>query len=388
MSVKNKVLIVTTNKYWPGISRLPNGLTRAGFEVYSLCPKGSFLSFSNFLKKGFFYTTYTYSRSKLFYVLVLTTIFKVKPDLIVPGDEESVLVLMKLRRFCARLGFLNLAYQALDRSLADMNFDELVLSKGHFMQLCADLNIETPMNIRVYSKEDVIKASQKIGFPVVLKVDSGYGGSGVYICANEQELIEHYQKEKKVSALKKIKSFIKDTFFITIFSQELGISVQKFLELRRGHCSFAAIDGELLANNPMLTLASHPGKTGPTSVSQSLPCSLTEQSASLIVKKLRYNGFGSFDYMIDEVNQKIYFIELNARPTPWAHYSGEIVTHDLPVLLFQKLNHKMLQKNEQKHFQIALYPNELKRDAHSEFLKTAFHDIPVNDERLKKALES
>ena len=34
-----KILIIALAKDWTGISRLPSGLKRAGFEVAALCPK-------------------------------------------------------------------------------------------------------------------------------------------------------------------------------------------------------------------------------------------------------------------------------------------------------------------------------------------------------------
>lgn len=386
--IKNTILIIATNKYWPGISRLPTGLSRAGFQTYALCPRGSFLSLSNFLNGGFFFPTLTYSRSKIFYIYAFFAILWFKPDFIIPGDEEAILVLQNLRKLLRAIKPLNSVLNILNRSLPSADFDSLLFSKAKLMFNCEKWGVSVPKNISVSNQNELISAANKIGYPVVLKIDAGYGGAGVHICKTEDELTSKFNLEKKHSLIQKIKFKLKDYFFITIFKKDSGISVQQFLDLQRGHCSFIALDGVKIANNPMLTVQSHPGRTGPSSVSRALHNEDITLYAIKIIHELKYSGFGSFDYMYDHEKNKIYIIELNARPTPWAHYSSDVVTNDLCQILFDRLNGKEIKLNTPKDYTIALFPNEKKRDPNSPYLKSAYYDIPVNDDRLKRALDN
>ncbi len=387
-NMKKNILILATNKYWPGISRLPAGLKRAGFQTYALCPRGSFLSYTNFLEGSIFFPTLTYSRSKIFYVLTLFSIFWFKPDFIIPGDEEAILVMQNLRKLLRRFNVFSKIFSILDRSLPSADYDNMLFSKAQLMSNSEKWNVSVPKNIAVKNEIQLLAAAEKIGYPVVLKIDAGYGGAGVHICETESELIQKFKDEKKHSLIQKIKFKFKDLFFVTIFKQNSGISVQHFLNLERGHCSFVAMNGLKLANNAMVTLASHPGRTGPSSVSAGINNSDIKAFAKKIISEIKYSGFGSFDYMYDREKNKIYIIELNARPTPWAHYSSEIVSNDLCQILFDHLNKNEMKINPFKDYTIALYPNEKKRDPNSAYLKSAYHDIPANDERLKKALDS
>ncbi len=385
---KKNILIIATNKYWPGISRLPAGLKRAGFQTYALCPRGSFLSYSNFLEGSIFFPTFTYSRSKFFYALALLSIFWFKPDFIIPGDEEALLVMQNLRKLFCKFNIFSTTFIVLDRSLPSADYDNMLFSKAQLMSRCEVWNVSVPKNISVKNEIQLLAAAEKIGYPVVLKIDAGYGGAGVHICETEAELIQKFKDEKKHSLIQKIKFKFKDLFFVTIFKQNSGISIQQFLNLERGHCSFIAVDGVKLANNAMITKTSHPGRTGPSSVSAGINNLDVTSFAKKIISEIKYSGFGSFDYMYDSEKNKIYIIELNARPTPWAHYSSEIVSNDLCQILFDHLNKNEIKINPFKDYTIALFPNEKKRDPNSPYLKSAFHDVPVNDERLKKALEN
>ena len=385
--VKDRILIISTHKYWPGISRLPAGLKRAGFKVFAYCPAGSFLSKTKYLDDGIFYKTISYSRTKLFYFFVLFAMYKFKPHKVIPGDEESILVLLKLKKITHYFFPKSRVAEILKISTGDISFNKLFLSKSEFVQNISDWGVSVPESHVVNSLEHAIEASDKMKYPVVLKIDSGYGGAGVYICKSKDELVKNFLIEKKITLPKKIKTYFKRLFFISIFDSRSLISIQKFLSIERGHCSFIANDGQLLAINPMLVLKSHPGKTGPSSVCENLDNLEIIDAVKLVVAKTNYSCFGSFDFMYDRKINKIYVIEFNCRPIPWAHYSDQIVTHDLCKALYCAMNNEPFTVNENKKFVIALFPNELKRDPKSEYLKTAYHDIPINDPDLKFALE-
>jgi hypothetical protein len=100
-----KILIVALNTHWTGISRLPSGLVRAGFQVFAFCPKKSYLAQTKFLDDSILYPTFTYSRSKIVYLGMLFSIIFFKPDFVIPGDEDAVFAFQNLANFLEKIPF-------------------------------------------------------------------------------------------------------------------------------------------------------------------------------------------------------------------------------------------------------------------------------------------
>lgn len=72
---------------------------------------------------------------------------------------------------------------------------KLSLSKLHSSQFLADLGFPVTRQLRVSSAQEAVAAGERIGYPVVIKMDSGGGGSGV-ICdlRNAQDLALAYEE--------------------------------------------------------------------------------------------------------------------------------------------------------------------------------------------------
>jgi predicted ATP-grasp superfamily ATP-dependent carboligase len=384
--MSNKILIIAMNKDWIGISRLPSGLSRAGFTTYALCPIGSYLSYTKYLSSTIQFPFFTYTRSKIIYLFVLYAVFKYRPDRIIPGDEEAILVLQRMSSFFSKIPFANKLVSLFRSSLPSKDFDTMIFSKSTFVENCEKWGVPVPKNREVTTSLEAKVAALEMGYPVVLKLDAGYGGSGVFICEGEEDLMKSFSSNQNPSLVTRFKFFIKNLFFISIIDKELKISIQQYVKGIAGHVSFCALNGKLLAANPMLGIRTYPGSKGPSSVSQGFNNSLLIESARTVANKISYNGFGSLDFMFDEKNNRVYIIELNSRPTPPCHFSAEVVTNDLCSFLFKALNHQQIIENSFKPFTVAMFPNEKNRDPNSHFLNEAFHDIPLDDPELLMAL--
>ena len=96
--MKKTVLIIALNENWTGISRLPSGLSRAGFKVFALCPKKSLIAKTKYLANTILYPTFTYSRSKLVFIWMIFAMLKFRPDVVLPGDEDAILAMQELAR--------------------------------------------------------------------------------------------------------------------------------------------------------------------------------------------------------------------------------------------------------------------------------------------------
>jgi hypothetical protein len=382
--MKNNILIVAMNKDWIGISRLPSGLSRAGFMTYALCPRGSYLSYTKYLAKTILYPTFTYSRSKIIYLFVLYAILKFRPDMIIPGDEEAIVVLHRLNYFFLKIPFLK-KYTVIRNSLPSREFDKMIFSKSTFVENCKKWGVSVPRNVKVDSVLKAKEVAAEMGYPIVIKLDVGYGGSGVFVCQNEDDLVANVISKQNPSFLTRFKFKLRNLFFISILDTGRIISIQQYVKGMAGHISFCALDGKLLAANPMLAIKTFPGSTGPSSVSQGFNNHLLFQFAKIVTEKLCYNGFGSLDFLLEEKTNKIYVIELNSRPTPPCHFSSEVVTHDLCSILYKTINQIEVEMKTFKPFTVAMFPNEKRRDPESPFLTEAYHDIPHDDESLLNA---
>lgn len=383
--IKN-ILIIALNENWTGISRLPSGLERAGFESYALCPKNSYLAKTKYLKASIKYPTFSYSRSKLIYLWMVYAFWLYRPDMVIPGDEDALLALQNLANRLERVPYLNFISKIVRKSLPAKEHDFLLLSKSELQKKCFEWGLRTPKNIIVTDLSAALHSAKELGYPLVIKHDAGYGGSGVFICKDDADVREHFQKIKHVSLLVEIKEKIKNLFFISIFSNEKNISLQQFIEGQVGQAPFCAQEGDVFAFNPMVRIKTYPGSTGPASVSAGIKNVDIEHFVRTVAGNLKYTGFGSLEYIINLHDGLLYIIELNPRPTPTCHMSNQVVTNDLCEMFYKGLNGQALTYKDYTPYTVAMFPGEKRRDPQSEFLKSAFHDVPLDDPKLLEAL--
>ncbi|WP_413577672.1 ATP-grasp domain-containing protein [Bdellovibrio sp. HCB290] len=383
-----RVLIIALAKDWTGISRLPSGLSRAGFDVVALCPTGSFLSKTKFLNQVMTYPTFTFTRSKLVYLWILTAMLRFKADIILPGDEDALLAMQNLANTSSKIPGLGFLSKKLRQFTAPREFDSVVLNKSRFVENCREWGVRVPKNTRVDSLEMALQEVSSFGYPVVLKFDFGYGASGVTVCQNEVDLRKGFAKHSTVGFSKKLKELIKRLVFVVQESTEAGISLQQYISGPVGLVPFVAKNGHVFAINPMLKHKTYPGATGPSSVVKGIDNPEVRNAVMVSASKLNYSGFGSLDFIIDEKTQDAYIIELNPRPVPTSHFSGELCAEDLCVALYDGLYGKVsIGSPVFKPYLIALFPNEKRRDPNSPYLTEAYHDVPAGDPELQSALD-
>ncbi|XGC79504.1 ATP-grasp domain-containing protein [Bdellovibrio bacteriovorus] len=375
-----KVLIVALAEKWTGISRLPGGLKRAGFDVYAFAPKNSYLAKTSFLDRKILYPTFTYARSKIVYLGIIFAILRLRPDLIIPGDEDALLALQALVK-------LPLVGKKITRSLPGYKDRSVLLSKSKFVAKCAEWGVRVPKNIQVQNLEEALKAAPLLGFPLVLKYDFGYGASGVEVCHSEEQLKRSLLSTQKVSFAAKFKKLIKGFLFVVPKEEENGLSLQQYILGQVGLAPFCSKEGVVLAVNPMLKHKTYPGATGPSSVVVGVDNQEIHQAIRTVAKNLSYTGFGSLDFIVEEKTGDAYVIELNPRPVPTVHFDSELCAQDLCQAFYNGLNKVDMPTPQFKAFTIALFPNEKRRDPQSPYLTQSYHDIPKNDEKLKEALD-
>lgn len=383
-----KVLIVSMAEFWPGISRLPKSLTEAGFEVFSLCPRTSYIARTRYISNRWVYPVFTYTRSKLFYVLLLIAILFFGPDLIIPGDEEAVFGLQQMAFLCESIPGFGFLGRLIRKSTVPKDKGRVLFSKSEFMKLCQRMGIPTPRTRVIKVISDLNGFVNEVGFPLVLKSDFGYGASGVRICSSLIEAERAFHDLTKDSFSRKLKSLLRHLFLITP-EHERTVSGQQYIEGCVGMSPFSALNGKILAMNPMLKKETFPGKTGPSSVVTHFENSQICEFSKQLVSELGYTGFGSFDFILDQ-NGKIFIIEMNPRPVPVSHFTAEQAGVSLSIEFYKATqeNHQIDAQTAVSHqdYTIALFPNEERRDPKSAYLGHGTYDIPTDDPGLVEAL--
>ena len=364
------VVLATAN--WLGSPRLPAGLKRAGFEVAVLCPSGNRLLLTRHadlrveIKTGM---TIANIRTLL---MQLATDWQAGS--VIPADEGAVNL---LHRFAGQaeasesVSTSAALVQMLRRSLPPSAHFKTLRSKLATYQLARDAGVAVPAQGLADSLTTALAFAKRQGYPVVLKPEQGAAGLGIAICLDEATLRHHYQQfvERQKT------------------EPEARLLMQAHVPGADVSHPFVAADGKLLTGLTRLKLCAHPRPTSPSSVVELVELPTVAEATRRLVAACGYNGFGSVQFLLDAKGAP-QFIEFNTRPVPVMHMGESLVGIDWCASW-----HAAVQGTPQPPFKgtpigrkIALFPQELIRDAQSPYLSTeAVHDVPWDDLMLLRS---
>jgi Carbamoyl-phosphate synthase L chain, ATP binding domain len=388
MTAKPKVLIVAYHPDWQGISRLPSGLDPAGISVTALCSPKSYLALSGYLEQTIFWQDWSKLIRYPAVIQIIQTIYRVKPDFVIPGDESTVVLLHQALKITATLPFLKLARAVLQRSLFKTEYLGCTISKENFINLASGLGVRVPQNRRISSESHALEIAKEIGYPVVIKCSVGAGGALVKICHQDTDIKEFIAQKTPKQPAKNWRNTLKAILSKLTPPIENSISIQEYISGRTSMFTFAAIEGKVLASVSIIKARQFPTETGPSSVIQTVESSELYDFARKIVAETGYNGFGAIEFILEKETNKPYAIEFNARPVPICHL-GKHLGADLCKALSEYLqtdNYSEEQVQVMRNVTIALFPNEYRRDPNSSYLRECYHDVPTDEPKLMKAL--
>ena len=89
------------------------------------------------------------------------------------------------------------------------------------------------------------------------------------------------------------------------------------------------------------------------------------------------SGLCGFDFMVETSSGNAYLIEINPRSTQVGHLTLG-AGRDLPAALYGAVTENLARAAAAvtENDTVALFPHEWARDPQSEFLRTAYHDVP------------
>jgi len=154
----------------------------------------------------------------------------------------------------------------------------------------------------VESAEDGLRASEEMGFPVLIKAASGGGGKGMQVVRESGEFVEAYNTARSEAKA----NFGDDTVYIEKYLEKpRHIEIQIFgdshgnaLHLGERDCSIQRRHQKLLEECPSPILSEEERK-------------FIGELAADTVRKLKYEGAGTIEFLYED--GKFYFMEMNTR---------------------------------------------------------------------------
>jgi hypothetical protein len=376
-------VLLAHSMLWPNIGRLAIGFRKAGFLVDAVAPAGHPVHRMVSPSRTFEY------RPMKAYNSVREAINASQADLIVPCDDRVVGHLHSLyketsaARDCSDLRKIA---SLIETSLGSpLSFD--IVTRRSFLSDLGQLpNVHIPNTAHVDSFRQLLDWVEWYGLPAVLKLDRSFGGKDVIIIRRMADVARSFLRMRlQKSSIRRIKSLLFDgdvePFFSARSLSAAQISVQSYVTGRLANCAIACWHGEVLAWRAVEVLQ-RGTEFGIATVVRRVEGEQMIAAAHSIVRHLNLSGFCGFDFVLDDSGQAK-LIEINPRATQINHFPGQ-QSPDLPAALFAAVcgDEVINSSDEWLTDEVALFPQEWKRDPASQWLSSAFHDVPFEEPEL------
>jgi hypothetical protein len=379
--VKPTVLIATTARWFP-TTRLAMALAKAGFAVEAVCPAGHTLGRTGAVDRIHTYHALTGLASFASAITVAT------PDLIIPADDLATRHLHELHkreRINRRSG--TQICELIERSLGAAEGFETVYARTSFMQIAHEEGVRSPKTEIIVNIRDLTKWVARMGFPTVLKANGTSGGDGVKV-VNTVEEAEHAFRKLQAPPLiaRAIKRAVVDQdptlVWPSLFRQRFVVNAQAFVAGREATSTIACWKGRVLASLHFEVLKKA-RSTGHATVLRLIEHPELSDAAEKIARRFKLSGLHGLDFMLEAHTGNAHLIEINPRTTQVGHLALGL-ERDLPIALYAALTGREIQPAPKitENETIALFPQEWARDPKSEFLQSAYHDVPWEEPQL------
>lgn len=377
-------VLLAHSMFWPNVARLAIAFRGAGFAVDAVAPKGHPIHRMQSPNRTFEYRpTSTYKSIK-------DSIATSQPDLVVPCDDRIVAHLHGIYREAASAcdSVENRSIKSLiESSLGPPDSYDLVRRRSFLTSLGQLPHVHVPQTAAIDSLRDLLDWVHQRGLPAVLKLDGSSGGSDVLLIRNMGEVVPGFLRMGlRKSWLRRMKWLLYDgdiePFFTAKNFSTAQVSVQSYVKGRLANCAVACWRGNVVGWASVEVLQC--GRAfGVASVVRRVRGEPMIAAARSIARHLELSGVFGFDFVLDEDSQKPKLIEINPRATQINHFPG-YDGPDLPAALFSAIRNVPLQNFSVRRSpdEVALFPQEWKRDPGSKWLARAFHDVPFEEPEL------
>lgn len=376
---KQPVLLLIATNWWPLSARLASVLIKSGCSVSAVCPRGHPLESIQGISE-------IHSlRGLRFSSQVCSAIHGVRPDLIVPCDDQSTWLLHVLHRSRPELGGL------IERSLGRPASYEIIRSRERTLASARELGIRVPETARVESEEEASAWFRCHPPSAVLKLDGSWGGRGVEIVySGEQAAASFRRLNQPLTLLKSIKRRAVNGDPEALWSwrqrQRPAVTIQELIPGTPANSMVLCWRGEVLAELQVEVLCAQ-SVTGAALVVRVVEREEFHSAAKLLATRFGLSGFVGLDFMVDPVRSDAYFIEMNPRTTQLGHL--DICGRgSLAGALSARLagTEKNRGGSIPDFSRIAFFPQVFDWNPASPYLRLAWHDVPWEEPRLVRAL--
>ena len=367
------VLLLAIEDYRISPVRLAGSLSSAGLSVAALCRSDTMLGRSKYV-----FRLFNLPSSRSFRELAKSLEEAVSisgAELIIPGDEQAIVLLQFLRRRRAGASLSSRTMAVIKASLGDPEFFAASLLKSNTVSLASKLGIKVPRGFTVTSAEEAVAKAESLGFPVFLKESFSWGGLGVVSCPDPATIRQAFNTRRPT--MLPLRLLLKTLLGRHWYPTCAPIDIQSPISGQVAMFSGLAMRGQLLGGICAFQLeCAYP--QGPSTAVRICHDPEIFAASTKMVLALGYSGFIGFDFIKPEDGGEPVFIECNPRPVPIAHLGGRLGV-DLAVLLANYLSTGRLPVQPvfpQGTLEVILFPAALQPlPWHHEVLR----DIPNDD---------
>jgi hypothetical protein len=363
-----KVLLVSTVT-WSCAERLAGAL--AGATVEAVFPQGHAMAHSRHLGRAHTYRALWPLRS------IRCAIARSRPDLVIPCEDRAALLLADIhaqgtdeeRALLAR----SLGRPAL---YGDLYRRPYFIAEAVKSGVCAAAMLPAP------DRESLTAGIRQFGLPLVIKSDCSWGGEGVAIAHTAEDALQAWRRLSRTpSRARQLARAVlrRDPHFLAQALRPVHptVGVQRFIAGRPATSSLLCWQGEVLAAHHFDVEITGSAR-GPATVLSPRDCAAMEDAGRRIAARFGLSGLIGLDFIRDEQGH-VFLLEINPRATPTSHLALGTGRDPCGALLTQLGLSTGPRPAVTQARQIALFPQEWRRDAQSPWLLHAFHDVPWDD---------
>jgi hypothetical protein len=364
-------VLVATALLWPNAVRLCHAFREVGFEVGAIALPQHPVHLSKAPERTFEY------RPKAPLDSLREAIAEQRPDIIIPCDDRIIGHLCCLRA----LGDDDVS-TLIETSLGPGGASGVLTKRATLGTLNRLLDVDVPRTDDVATLSDLQHWVRKFGLPAILKLDGSWGGNDVVIVRQESEIRRAYWEMRfRQSVLRGFQQYVTNRDVEALSRPRSAISVQSFVPGKPANATVACWRGKVLAQLAVevVELAK---PLGAATVVRVVDGNAMAAAARSICRHYMLSGLHGFDFIIDERSGAAKLIEINPRATQIGHLNLGL-GRDLAAALFSALTGSLAAwRPPIQSADISLFPGEWRRDSHSSYLTSTFHDVPRDDPEL------
>ena len=181
----------------------------------------------------------------------------------------------------------------------------------------AKVNTIPGFNGEINSDEEVLKISNDIGYPVMIKASAGGGGKGMRIAWNDKEALAGFHLSKQEAKA----AFGDDRMFIEKYIEEpRHIEIQVLADKHGNYCAFPERECSIQRRNQKVV------EESPSVLLDEETRTAMGKQACMMAKAVNYCSAGTVEFLCDK-HKNFYFLEMNTR-LQVEHPITEMVTRE------------------------------------------------------------